>query len=217
MDLYEALYTTRAMRRVAPDRIPENVVKLMLDAAVRAPSGSNAQNWRWIAVTDKPTIERLGDYYREAWGRLNETLYAGVDRTADPAMAKVVRSASWLAENFAQVPLVVLPFHRNDPSGASIYPAVWSMMLAARGQGVGTTLTTVLGWFREAEVADLLGVPPDKGWKNAAAVTCGYPLGRWGVAGRAPVHDVVFADRWGAPPQWTVPDPLWTSGESNDR
>ncbi|HSF86159.1 MAG TPA: nitroreductase family protein [Acidimicrobiia bacterium] len=210
MDLYEALYTTRAMRRVAPDPIPEDIVKLMLDAAVRAPSGSNAQNWRWIVLTDKPAIEQLGVLYREAWIHLNETVYAGVDRNADPATARVVSSASWLADNFGQVPLVVMPYHRNDPSGASIYPAVWNMMLAARGKGIGTALTTVLGWFKEAEVAELLGVPLDKGWKNAAAVTCGYPLGRWGLAARTPAHHVVYADRWGDEPLWTIPEPMWS-------
>jgi hypothetical protein len=104
----------------------------------------------------------------------------------------------------------VLPFHRNDPSGASIFPGVWSLMLAARGHGVGTTLTTVLGMFRHQELANLLDVPTDKGWTNAAAVTCGYPLGRWGVARRAPAHRVVYTDRWGEPPTWTVDTPLWS-------
>ncbi len=210
MDLYEALYTTRSMRRVAPDPIPEGVVKLMLDAAVRAPSGSNAQSWRWLAVTDRDTVAKMAVLYREAWQHLTDTVYAGADRTSDPAMGRVISSASWLAENFEQVPLVVLPFHRNDPSGASIYPAVWNLMLAARGKGVGTTLTTVLGMFKGAELGELLDVPQGKGWTNAAAITCGFPLGRWGIASRTPAHEVVYAERWGRDPDWTIPEPLWS-------
>jgi nitroreductase len=209
MDLYEALYTTRAMRRVSPDPIPEEVVTRMLDAAVRAPSGSNAQSWRWLVVTDRDTIGRLGVLYREAWTHLNETVYAGTDRS-DPALRRVIGSAQWLADNFGSVPLVVMAYHRNDSSGSSIYPAVWNLMLAARGEGVGTTLTTVLGSFKEREVAEVLDVPPDRGWSNAAAVTCGYPLGRWGVATRKPVHEVVYQDRWGVAPAWEVPEPLWS-------
>jgi nitroreductase len=213
MDLDEALYTTRAMRRVRSDPIPDAVVAAMLDAAIRSPSGGNSQNWRWITVSDPSTIAAIAPLYREAWDELNATLYKGRAEAAaargDDATLRVLASSQWLADNFEQVPLVVLPFHRNDPTGASIYPAVWSLMLAARGHGVGTTLTTVLGLFRHAEVAELLEVPTEKGWTNAAAITCGYPLGRWGVARRAPAHQVVFADRWGVEPPWRVDEPLW--------
>jgi nitroreductase len=214
MDINEALYTTRAMRRVKSDPIPEDAVKAMLDAAVRAPSGGNSQNWRWLTVTDRATVEELGRLYAEAWVELNETLYKGkkeaAEASGDQATMRVLSSSQWLADNFGQVPLVVLPYHRNDPSGASIYPGVWSLMLKARALGVGTTLTTVIGIFRQQELAELLGVPLDKGWQNAAAIPCGYPLGRWGLAKRGPVHEVVYAEQWGAVPAWTLDEPLWT-------
>ena len=213
MDAYEALYTTRAMRRVASDPIPSDVIQAMLDAAIRSPSGGNSQNWRWIVVTNRETIAELGVLYAQGWEVLNATLYKGKKEAAqasgDEATKRVMSSSQWLADNFDRVPLVVLPFHRNDPTGASIYPAVWSLMLAARGHGVGTTLTTILGLFKHTEVADLLGVPLEKGWQNAAAIPCGYPLGRWGVATRAPVHQVVYEDQWGSAPKWQVDQPLW--------
>lgn len=210
MDLYEALYTTRAMRRVSEDAIPDDVIRLMLDAAVRAPSGSNAQNWRWMVITDRDTLAQLGVLYAEAWEILTNTVYAGVDTSGNPQAQRVRTSSQWLAKNFGSVPLVIMPFHRNDPTGASIYPAIWNMMLAARGRGVGTTLTTILGMFRGDEVAELLGVPADKGWVNAAAVPCGYPLGRWGLAARTPAHEVVYQDSWGSAPPWTIDHPLWS-------
>jgi nitroreductase len=218
MDLNEALYTTRAMRRVSSDPIPSDVVKAMMDAAIRSPSGSNSQNWRWITVTDRDTIGELARLYADGWVELNATIYKGkidqVMESGDQGAIRVINSSQWLADNFDRVPLVVIPYHRNDWLGASIYPAVWSMMLAARSHGVGTTLTTVLGMFKHQEMAELLGVPLDKGWTNPAAVTCGYPLGRWGLAKRAPAHSVTFSDRWGNPPEWTADDPLWSPDDA---
>jgi len=214
VDTFEALYTTRAMRRVKPDPIPEDVIKQILDAAIRAPSPGNTQQWRFVAVTDRDVIARLGVLYEQSWGKLEATAYAGkreqAEERGDTVTQRVLSSASWLAANFGQVPLVILPFVRNDPDGSGIYPAVWNLMLAARALDVGTTLTTVLHHFAADEVSQLLGVPSGKGWRNVAAITCGYPLGKWGVAGRPPVEQVVYADRWGEPPAWSVPDPLWS-------
>lgn len=213
MDLTEALYTTRAMRRVAPDPIPEAATARMLDAAVRAPSGGNAQNWRMIVVDDSAVREKLAPLYRSAYARLQATLYQGRREAAraagDEAALRVMRSSDWLAENFEQVPMWILFFSRNDASGASIYPAVWSAMLAGRGEGIGTCLTTILGIFEGSQVFELLGVPSDKGWQLSAAVSCGYPLGRWGVAERAPVEEVSYSNLWGEPLGFTVGGPLW--------
>lgn len=217
MDLYEALYTTRAMRRVKPDPVPDDVVRSMLDAAIRAPSGSNAQQWRMVAVTDADTRAALGNLYRESYRQLHETIYAGWrEKTAasdDDQAKRVISSSDWLGEHFGEVPLVVLFFDRNDPSGGSIYPAVWSLQLAARGHGVGTTLTTVLGLFKQDEVFELLGVPSDKGWILRAAIPCGYPTGVWGVAKRKPVNDVAYQDRWGSDLPWAIDEPLWGGGD----
>ncbi len=214
MDLYEALYTTRAMRRVAPDPVPDQVAAAMLDAAVRAPSGGNSQNWRFLVVRDSRVRQELGPLYRSAWEQLQGTVYAGrrqrAEAAGDEATLAVLRSSQWLADNFEQVPMWVLFFSRNDPTGASIYPAVWNAMLAARGHGVGTCLTTILGVFESAATFEVLGVPTDKGWQLSAAVSCGYPLGRWGVAERAPVEQVAFAERWGESIPFPVAGPLWS-------
>ncbi|HLT97799.1 MAG TPA: nitroreductase family protein [Acidimicrobiia bacterium] len=213
MDLKEALYTTRAMRRVAPDPVPNEVAAAMLDAAVRAPSGGNAQNWRFVVVTDPDLRGQLAPVYQRAWETLQGTVYKGrrerAEASGDEVTLRVMRSSQWLADNFAQVPMWLFVFSRNDATGASIYPAVWSAMLAAREHGVGTCLTTILGSFEPEAVFDILGVPTDKGWQLAAAVSCGYPLGRWGVARRAPVEKVSFSQRWGEPLDFEVNGPLW--------
>jgi nitroreductase len=217
MDVYEALYTTRAMRRVRPDPIPHDVQARILDAAVRAPSGGNTQGWRFVLVDDQSVKDRLAPLYRKALTTLWETFYA--DRLAaaradaespeSASILRIQRSADWLADHFAQVPLFLFPFIQFDPSGGSIFPAVWSAQLAARAEGVGSSLTSVLGVFFKDEVLDILGVPNDEGWINACCVSFGYPTGRWGVAERRPAHQVASRNRWDAGLGVEIPKPLW--------
>lgn len=200
------------MRRVSTDPIPGDIVASILDAAVRGPSGGNSQNWRFVVVEDPELRERLGPVYRSAFEQLQQTIYKRSWERAravgDEDTLRIMRSSAWLAENFEQVPLWLFVFSRNDPSGASIYPAVWNAMLAARGHGVGTCLTTVLGMFERDAVMEMIGVPPDKGWQLSAAVSCGYPLGRWGVAERAPVESVTAWNHWDDPLPFPIDGPL---------
>jgi hypothetical protein len=134
---------------------------------------------------------------------------AGPDDPGSVQTGKVVRSAQHLADHFEDVPLFLFGFIQHDPTGGSIYPAVWSAMLAARAEGVGSSLTSVLGFFHPAETLDALGVPRDEGWIMACCVSFGYPTGRWGVASRIPVHEVSYRNRWGDPVGFEVPEPLW--------
>ena len=217
MDLHEALYTTRAMRRVTDAPIPLDAQARIVDAAIRAPSGGNQQGWRFVLVDDKELIAKLGPLYRDAMDQLWTTVYkdrieAATAMPRDDASVqfdKVRASAQWLADHFETVPLYLIAFSRFDPSGASIYPALWSAMLAARAEGVGSCLTAVLSVFHHAAVLELLGVPADQGWGMSACVSFGYPTGRWGVAPRRPVHEVTYRNRWGDPAGFEVPTPLW--------
>jgi nitroreductase len=217
MDIYEALYTTRAMRRVRPDPIPQAVQARIMDAAIRAPSGGNAQGWRFLLVDDPAVKARLGPLYRDSIGQLWETAYRDrLERARstpqDPesaSMLRVTASAQHLADHFEDVPLFLLGFSRGDPTGGSIFPAIWSAQLAARAEGVGSALTSVLGVFHGPEAMQILGVPPDKGWAMACCVSFGYPTGRWGVAARRPVHEVAYRNAWGADVGLQIPGPLW--------
>jgi nitroreductase len=217
MDVFEALYTTRAMRRVKEDSIPDDVIKSIMDSAIRAPSGSNRQDWKFLVVTDKKTREELADIYRETWDYYVKSFYndsedlgASILKNKDEieTVKRISNSASWLAENYHKVPLLVLAFSRNDPTGSSIYPAIWNLMLAARGHGVGTCLTTVMN-FKTEDVYKVLNVPSDKGWTLNATITAGYPLGKWGVAARKPVEEVTYLNKWGESPDWNLTEPLW--------
>ena len=217
MDVFEALYTTRAMRRVREDSIPDDVIKSIMDSAIRAPSGSNRQDWKFLVVTDKKTREELADIYRETWDYYVKSFYNDSEDLGASSLKnkdeietvkRISNSASWLAENYHKVPLLVLAFSRNDPTGSSIYPAIWNLMLAARGHGVGTCLTTVMN-FKTEDVYKVLNVPSDKGWTLNATITAGYPLGKWGVAARKPVEEVTYLNKWGESPDWNLTEPLW--------
>jgi nitroreductase len=216
MDLYEALYTTRAMRRVKPDAIPLAVQQKILDAAIRAPSGGNTQMWRFMLVDDPAQKARLGPIYRACLAQLWETIYKpradaaaqAPDAPESREFVKMQRSASWLAEHFEQYPLFLFAFSQFDTTGGSIFPAVWSAMLAARAEGVGSALTSVM-MFRLPEVLEVLEIPEGQGWNFNGCVSFGYPTGKWAVAPRAPVHQVSCRNRWGGPLGFEVPAPLW--------
>lgn len=216
MELREALYTTRAMRRVSDRPIPQDVQARILDAAVRAPSGGNAQNWRFLIVDDPAVKAAIGPIYRECMDLLWAGFYAPqiAAAEADPESEeskqffRVKRSAQHLADHFEGYPLLLFGFAQHDPTGGSIYPAIWNAMLAARGEGVGAALTSVL-WFKLDETLAALGVPTDEGWNMAACVTFGYPTGRWDVAARTPVEQVAYRNQWGEPLGFEVNGPLW--------
>jgi nitroreductase len=216
VDVYEALYTTRAMRRVKPDPIPLEVQQRILDAAIRAPSGGNAQQWRFLVVDDTGVKAKLGPIYRDCLDKLFVSIYkpqldaaeANPDAPESKAMMKMYGSASHLAENFEAYPLLLFGFCRFDPSGGSIFPSIWSAMLAARAEGVGSSLTSVMA-FRADDVFRILGVPGDEGWQMHCCVTMGYPKGRWGVAPRQPIHQVASRNQWGAPLGFEITEPLW--------
>ena len=218
MDVLEALYTTRAMRRVRPDPVPQEVQQQILDAAIRAPTGGNAQNWRFLLVDSPEVKAELGPIYRDCMDRLWKTVYKAQIESAeatpdDPESAqflRVKRSASWLADHFEQVPLYLFGFCQGDPTGGSIFPAIWNAMLAARAHGVGSALTSVF-LFEGERMLETLRVPRDEDWIFAACVSMGYPTGRWGVAPRRPAHEVSYRNRWGEDVGFEVPTPLYRS------
>ena len=216
MDVYEALYTTRAMRRCKPDPIPLDAQKRILDAAVRSPTGGNTQNWRFMLVDDADVKAKLGPIYRECLAQLWVTIYkdrldAANANPTDPEsdqLLRIQRSAQHLADHFEEYPLLLMSFVQFDPTGGSIFPATWSAMLAARAEGIGSSLTSVF-MFQIDKVLEILDVPTKDGWLFSSCVTFGYPTGKWGVAARRPVHEVSYRNTWGEPVGFEVPEPLW--------
>ncbi len=211
MDVREALYTTRAMRRLAPDPVPDAVLMRILDAAIRAPSAGNAHAFRFLVVRDADTKKALQVLYREALDELYRTRYARAVGTTDPSQQRVTASANHLADHLHTAPVLLFAYGLSN-GASSVFPAVWSACLAARAEGLGTTITTLLK-ARRAEVDALLGRPPDSEYEMFAMVPMGRPLGRWGVAQRRPLHEMVYTERWAAAPEWNCDRPLWPEPE----
>jgi nitroreductase len=208
VDIYEALYTTRSMRRLRPDPIPLDVQARILDAAIRAPSEPDAR--RFLLVDDPDLRGQIAAIYLTIWEQYVDPA------VIPPEFSRVFRSGDHLARHFAEVPLLLVGFGRGMAgAGSSVYPALQCAMLAARADGVGSTLTTFLN-VRHDEAVAILGVPPDEGWRMLACVTLGYPTGRWGIAPRRPAHEVTFRNRWGTPPGFEAPEPLWRPNDGDD-
>ena len=208
MDIYEALYTTRAMRRLKPDPVPYDAQARILDAAIRAPH--IGEQWRFVLVDDPQLKSQLAPLYRQGMERLMGASGVSIEALMkmDGPQGRAARSANHLAQHFAEVPLLLIGFGRTR-DGSGIYPALWSAMLAARAEGIGSTLTGFLQSYYTNEVMEILGVPKDAGWYLHGVVTMGYPTGKWGVGARKPVHEVAARNNWQGDLGFTVPEPLW--------
>jgi nitroreductase len=192
-----------------PDPIPYDVQARILDAAIHAPH--IGEGWRFILVDDPAIKSQLAPLYRKGFERMiggaPEEVFADVIKT-NTQMGRTVRSGLYLVSHFAEVPLLVVGFGRAR-DGGGIYPALWSAMLAARAEGIGSTLTGFLQSYFADEVMEILGAPKDDGWYMHGVVAMGYPLGRWGVGARKPVHEVAARNSWQGELGFTVPEPLW--------
>lgn len=220
MDILEALYTTRAMRRMQPRDVPDELIARLVDAAIRAPSGGNFQSWRFVVIRDPETKRYLAELFREdvavarrtRYRELDEAIARGEQSDRLRAHAAFMRSMLHLMEHLPAVPVFVAALIRSGENtlwpGGSIYPAVWSLQLAARAHGIGSVPVGSLARHQE-EIFPRLGVPADEGWMLATFVALGYPTGRWAVAPRTPAHEVTFVERWGQRPAWRVASPLW--------
>jgi nitroreductase len=217
MDVYEALYTTRIMRRMKPDPIPMESQCRILDAAIRAPNGGNTQRWHFLVVDDLDLKAKIVELYKVCRVREYEDRALWHTEAATPeevearseTLRRIKKSGDHFVEHFTEIPMLLFVFSIDDHGGANIYPAIWSAMLAARAEGIGAVLTTMLRYEEDA-VLELLGVPRDTGWHMTAMLAFGYPLGRWGVAAnRRPVHEVASRNGWADPFGAEVPEPLW--------
>lgn len=207
MELFEALHSLRAMRRLKPDPIPEDVLQRIVQAAIRAPSGGNRQPWYFLVVRDAERRKKLAELWQVGYQELLKIPYyaeAAASR-GTVAQQKMMRSVQYLAAHFHEVPvhLVVCMDTDGQPArfghGASIFPAIQNLMLAARGLGIGTVLTTIHA-YREAELKAFLGIP--ESMTVAALIPMGYPRGTFGEGPRKPLQEVTFFERWSQPPTW---------------
>ncbi|ULE33837.1 nitroreductase family protein [Mycobacterium sp. IDR2000157661] len=206
MPLVDAMMTQRAVRRVLPDPVDDAVVLKCIELALRAPTGSNGQNWEFIVVKDAAVKGRLGKRYRQAW-----SLYGGIGRRvagSDESMQKILRAVQWQVDHFDEIPVLVVPCLRGGmrlpyvPSPfvgessffGSIYPSVQNLLLAARAMGLGASLITLPLWS-VTSARKTLGLPLTV--TPVCVVPLGWPRGRYGPTTRKPVEQVAHLDGYG--------------------
>ena len=202
-DIFHILHNTRAMRRLKRDPVPDELVRKILEAGMAAANPANTQPWRFLVVKDTGIKKAVQVYYKRALDEIIGPRYAS---SAPPPGSDAARHArqiaavQYLTEHFHEAPvwIVACVDHGGDtPSrsaGASIYPAVQNMLLAARALGLGATLTTRHLFF-EKETEAALGLPP--GVHSYAILPIGYPMGNFGPTRRGALEDFVYLDRWG--------------------
>ena len=213
----ELLSTTRAVRkRLDFDRdVPMSAIKECMDLAVQAPSGSNAQGWQFVFVTDEAKRQKIGEYYREAFSHYRNMPFAihklhsdSADASLTNSQERSASSADYLADNMGKAPVLMIPCiagRIDNVEGAnasaqaatmgSIIPAAWSFMLAARARGIGTAWTT-LHLAHERAVAELLGIPYES-FTQVALIPVAYTKGTdFKPAYRPPIESVMHINQW---------------------
>lgn len=214
-DLLTGIATTRAIRRIAPDPIPDDDLATMLWHATRAPSGTNRQPFRFVVLRDGERAVAakalLGSGFRAGWARKVEDAGYDAGSAVDPTSRKGRQRAAMqhMVDHFEDVPVVVLACLRRyrDPNpyeGSSVYPACQNLLLAARALGYGGVMT---GWHRavEPELRELLAIPD--GVAIHATIPLGRPIGRHGPVRRLPLGELVYDGGWEQPAPWAVDPP----------
>ena len=193
---FNVIYTTRALRRLKPDSVPEDVLFQLIDAAIRAPSGQNAQDWRFIVVTEPEIKADMQSAAEEAWKRY-QPRFAESPALIDelPRTKRLsLKSTNYLVEHIGEAPAVIIACGlkgRHSSPGGSIFPAVQNLLLAARALGLGAS---VFQLALSAAVVGRLGIPDE--YQAYCCVPVGYPIDRHGPVRRRAVREVAFRDRW---------------------
>lgn len=206
------LTTTRSVRkRLDLTRpVPASLIDECIEVAMQAPTGTNAQNWSFVVVTDQAMKSAIAGYYRQGMASMAGSGYPPPLPEGDPrehVMPKVMDSAGYLGEVLDQVPVFVIPcvegrmetvpmIVAQASTYGSILPAAWSFMLAARARGLGTAWTTIHLFFHD-QVSELLGIPAQ--WTQTALFPVAYYTGDdFRPAHRLPAAGMIHREKWGA-------------------
>ena len=204
-DLFNIIGTTRSMRRLKPDPVPDELIRRILEAGACAANGGANQRWRFLVVKDPDIKRRVQYWYQKAYDDVIGPRYAGSEPPPGSSPGRYRRqhdAVHYLTEHYHEAPVWIVACMEGGDGlpdralGASIYPAVQNMLLAARALGLGSTLTC-RHLIHEKEVEEILGLP--SGVHSYAILPIGYPMGNFGPVRRGPLSDVVFLDGWGEP------------------
>jgi len=201
-DVFEIMGTTRSMRRLKPDPVPDELIRKILEAGLSAANGGNNQKWRFMVIKDTAKKKAVQAWYKKAFDEWIGPRYASSAPPPGSNAEKYKRqhaAVEYLTDHFHEAPVWIVACLEDGPNpdrtqGASIYPAVQNMLLATRALGLGSTLTTRhLRFEKETEAA--LGLPA--GVHSYAILPIGYPMGKFGPTGRGKLSEFVFGDTYG--------------------
>jgi nitroreductase len=202
MPLGEVLFSQRSIRKFRPDPIPTADLRLILEAASKAPSGGNRQPGRFLVLTDPDLIRQFGALYREAWwAKRRDEHQPWTSLQEIPPEQRSQRAAAQLADEMQAAPCVVLAFSTGKGQASSVIPAVQNLMLAARALGIGSVPTTLHPQVMD-RVYQLLGVPPEMDFH--LCIPLGYPRGNFGPTQRLPTAETTFFNHWGTRAPWAA-------------
>lgn len=217
--LFEIMYSLRAMRRLKPDPVPDDLIERIIEAGTMAPSGGNEQGWFFLVVKDPAKKRFIQERYQRAamaYMQMRQAEARGAAGGADPppptpAQQRQAQAGLHLVQHMHEAPVLLFACMRHRSyrltvdgkdrvlegrvEGASIYPAVQNILLACRALGLGTVLTTLHKVFDE-EIKAELGVPESV--DLAALLPIGYPMGNFGPVTRRPATELTYWDAWGA-------------------
>jgi nitroreductase len=217
--LFEAMFSTRALRRLKPDAVPDELITKIIQAGTQAASGGSEQHWLFVVVKDQEQRKRIAEIYPKALAVMGPYIkQAKIPPHLNTKQRDLImKGAAYLFQHLADVPVLIFaclkPQEGVDPAilpadvlaktgwtdrllGSSIYPAVQNMILACRGLGLGTVLT-FLHTLKEDEIKQVLGLP--RGVSTYAMLPVGYPVDKFGPVKRKPVNQVTSLDRYGNP------------------
>lgn len=202
-DVFEIMTTTRSMRRLKSDPVPDEAIQKIIHAGLGAANGGNTQKWRFMVVKDAATKTEVQKWYKKAFDDVVGPRYASSAPPPGITGDKYARqhgAVEYLTEHYHEAPVWIVCCMEepkpNRTTGASIYPAVQNMLLAARALGLGSTLTTRHTMFAK-EVDAAFGLP--EGVQSYAILPIGYPMGKFGPTGRGDPSLFVFGDKYGSP------------------
>jgi len=188
--LLEGLRTTRAIRRLKPDPVPEALIRKVCEAGTFAPSGGNRQPWSFVAVTDPERRAWIADRYRPTFRRYIASAVEAAEAPGYPeAKRRNLRATIHLAEHLHEAPVHLFVAgwkRRGDPQLQALFPCVQNVLLACRAVGLGASLTTLHRAHGE-EIDRYLGLPKDR--PSCALIPIGWPLGRYGRPPRRSVDE----------------------------
>jgi nitroreductase len=222
--IFEVMATMRAMRRLKPDAVPDEMLERLVEAATWAPNGANRQAMEFVVVTDRQLMARLADLWGRSVGAYLNSLGRVTPATQDE---RVVRAAQYQREHFHETPALIVACYRKlrmdartayrmhrsfalldalrlfgrgprlnvVSEASSVYPGVQNLLLAARALGLGAVMT-IWHLLLEHEWKRELGIPRDV--STLAVIPVGWPRGRFGPVTRRAVGEVIHRDRWGS-------------------